>query len=118
CVGHLYVAGHQAGHAGRGAWDEQQICIQPMLLVKPAILSQVPDGVAALQSAVRKSDLFLSPGRIQKAEAGSKKYDTKPKFPWKPHDTLEEPLPFFFLKAQSFPRRRLRIRDGFARFHS
>jgi hypothetical protein len=56
-----------------------------MLLIKPAILSQVPDGVATLQSTVRESNLFLSPGRIQKAEAESKKYDAKPNFPWKPH---------------------------------
>src|SRR5262249_50243282 len=81
---------------------EKQICIQPMLLIEPPVLSQVPNRIAALQSTVRKSDLFLSPGRIQKAEAESKKYDAKPKFPWKPHDTPKKRYRFFFFEGVKF----------------
>src|SRR5262245_28307552 len=86
-----------------------------MLLIKPPVLSQVPNRIAALQSTVRKSDLFLSPGRIQKAEAESKKYDAKPKFTWKPHDTSKKLYRFFFFEGVKFLRQRLRIRDGIAR---
>src|SRR5262245_1687974 len=102
CVSHLNVASHQAGHAGRSARYEKRIYVQSVLLVQTAVLSQVPDGVATLQSTVRKSDFFLSPGRIQKAEAESNKYDAKPKFPWKPHDTSKKLYRFFFFEGVKF----------------
>src|SRR4030095_5640214 len=75
-VGNLYVARHEARYAGRRARDEKQIGIQAVFLVQTPVLGNVPDRIAALQGAVRKSDFFLR--RCRACKNAEKNSDKRP----------------------------------------